>query len=250
MPLDHFPRRTSSLIAVILAVVGGWNSCPAQPPALGGQAFQRGDGGRITAVDIRRLAIGDQVTTLVTGRTTGPVWGDSVYTLDSDLASAAVHAGLVRPDETKAVRVHVIAPPATFGAAQRNGVASRPWGAYPTAFLLQPVVVAAAVPPRPTTFGLPGVIGRLEVGESMTLPVTGSDRGSLWGTDRYTGDSSLEAAAVHAGAVRVGERATVTVTRVPPLDRYEGSSRNGVRSGGWGSYPSCFTVERRPDGVR
>ena len=44
-------------------------------------------------VAIQSLSIGDRVTMPVRGRKTGAVWGDAVYTLDSDPSTAAVHAG-------------------------------------------------------------------------------------------------------------------------------------------------------------
>ena len=89
--------------------------------------------------DIRRLAIGDRVTIQITGRSNGPVWGDSVYTLDSDVGSAAVHAGLLRVGETKAIKVWIVPAPGSFAEADRNGVQSRKWGAFHTAFIIQVV---------------------------------------------------------------------------------------------------------------
>jgi ElaB/YqjD/DUF883 family membrane-anchored ribosome-binding protein len=81
-------------------------------------------------------------------------------------------------------------------------------------------------------------------GKSFLYEVTGSTQGPVWGTDVYSSDSSL-AAAVHAGALRRGERGVV---RVEVLDRmpasFQGSNRHGVRSGPWqGSYPA-FRVSR------
>lgn len=90
------------------------------------------------SVDLRRLAIGDQVTTPVTGRANGGIWGDAVYTLDSDPGVAAVHAGLVAIGETKTIKVWVVPSPGRFTAANRHGVQSRPWGPYHAAFFMQP----------------------------------------------------------------------------------------------------------------
>ena len=44
--------------------------------------------------------IGGRFYYLVTGDVDGPLWGTDVYTSDSSLAKAAVHAGLVKPGET------------------------------------------------------------------------------------------------------------------------------------------------------
>jgi hypothetical protein len=60
----------------------------------------------------------------------GGVWGTDVYTLDSALALAAVHAGALRPGQTGVVRVTLVGPVAGFHASIRNGVSSGAYGAY------------------------------------------------------------------------------------------------------------------------
>jgi hypothetical protein len=70
----------------------------------------------------------------VTGVATGSVWGTDVYTTDSTLATAAVHAGVLKAGQTAVVRVKIVAPPATFEGSTRNGVTTGPWGAYPGAY--------------------------------------------------------------------------------------------------------------------
>ena len=87
--------------------------------------------------DIRQLAIGDQVTLQITGRAEGFVWGDAVYTLDSNIGTAAVHAGLLKAGETKAIKVWIVPAPSAFVAAERNGIQSGKWGKYHTAFFMQ-----------------------------------------------------------------------------------------------------------------
>jgi hypothetical protein len=59
------------------------------------------------------------------------VWGTDVYTLDSNLGAAAVHAGLVQPGKSAVVSVRVIASPVQFVGSFRNGVGSAPYGNYP-----------------------------------------------------------------------------------------------------------------------
>jgi thiol-disulfide isomerase/thioredoxin len=206
-----------------------------------------GDPGRITHVDIRRLEIGDQVTLRVTGRSGGPIWGDSMYTLDSDLGTAAVHAGLLRIGEPGRIKVWVVPPPPSFGEASRHGILSRKWGPFRAAMVLQAVskpTASARLPCCPPVNR--NAVGDLPVGRSKTVMVTGSDKGPVWGTDTYTGDSRLEVAAVHAGLLQVGQRGEVVVTRTNPPDRFEGSVRNGVRSGSWGRYFSAYTIEPSP----
>jgi hypothetical protein len=68
--------------------------------------------------------------------------------------------------------------------------------------------------------------------------------GSVWGTDVYTADSALALAAVHAGAVQMGETAVVKVTMLPARANYVGSTRNGVTTQPYDQYPASFSVKR------
>lgn len=81
-------------------------------------------------------------------------------------------------------------------------------------------------------------------GTTYYFRVTGAPDGSVWGTDVYTGDSSLPSAAVHAGAVKAGETVVVRVTVMPPLAHYQGSVRNGVTSHDFGRFGTAYRVDR------
>ncbi len=72
--------------------------------------------------------------------------------------------------------------------------------------------------------------------------VTGVAEGQVWGTDTYTRDSSLGAAAVHAGLLKPGESAVLRVTVVPALPSYQGSTRNGVTTSDYGDFPHCWRL--------
>jgi len=68
------------------------------------------------------------------GLLNGIVWGSDIYTFDSTLALAAVHAGVLKPGQTKVIGVTILGPQDSFGSSTRNGVMSNNWGAYPAAF--------------------------------------------------------------------------------------------------------------------
>lgn len=70
----------------------------------------------------------------VTGDVNGPLWGTGVYTGDSTLAAACVHAGLLAPGETRIVKVVVEAPLPQYQGSVRHGVTSHDFGRYGTAF--------------------------------------------------------------------------------------------------------------------
>lgn len=101
--------------------------------------------------------------------------------------------------------------------------------------LLDQGFLAADAPPTMTGLCDP-------VGSAFYFRVRGSAQGSLWGTDVYTGDSSLAAAAVHAGLVAVDETQIVKVTVVQPLTQYQGSQRHGVTSHNFGRFGSAYRL--------
>jgi hypothetical protein len=80
------------------------------------------------------------------------------------------------------------------------------------------------------------------VGATYYFRVRGVPEGPLWGTDIYTGDSSLGVAAVHTGLVKVDESAIVKVTVVAPLPQYQGSLRHGVTSHNFGRYGTAYRL--------
>jgi hypothetical protein len=72
----------------------------------------------------------------VRGTANGVIWGTKVYTSDSPLAAAAVHAGILKPGQTGVVQVKIVAPPAAYQGSTQNGITSQPWGAWPGAYEL------------------------------------------------------------------------------------------------------------------
>jgi hypothetical protein len=64
----------------------------------------------------------------------GTLWGTDTYTLDSALAAAVVHAGVVKDGKEGVVRLKIVPSPASFTGSTRNGVSSHNYGAYPAAY--------------------------------------------------------------------------------------------------------------------
>ena len=83
-----------------------------------------------------------------------------------------------------------------------------------------------------------------DIGKTFTFKVTGVASGSLWGTDSYTTDSTLGMAAVHCGLLQPGQTGTVKVTMLPGQAVYQGSTRFGVTSSGYGQYPASYRVHK------
>ena len=82
-----------------------------------------------------------------------------------------------------------------------------------------------------------------DIGKVLLFEVTGSDEGSIWGTGLYTSDSHLATAAVHAGALKVGQKGVVRVTIMPGQPIYKGTTKNGVESSPYGAWHVSFKVE-------
>jgi hypothetical protein len=89
------------------------------------------DPGNLTTYQGR---IGETLAFRVTGAAGGTIWGTDVYTTDSQLSMAAVHAGVLKLGETGIVRVKMVPSPPAFAGTARNGIASHPFGPYPAAF--------------------------------------------------------------------------------------------------------------------
>ncbi len=73
----------------------------------------------------------------VTGSTSGPVWGTDVYTEDSMLAVAAVHAGVLKPGEQGVVRVRILPGRQSYQASTRHGVTSHTWGRWDASYSVE-----------------------------------------------------------------------------------------------------------------
>jgi len=78
---------------------------------------------------------------------------------------------------------------------------------------------------------------------TFELDVVGHDMCPVWGSNPYTDDSCLATAAVHAGALKAGERGTVTVRLLPGLPAYPASMANGIQTRPYGAWSHAFRIE-------
>lgn len=179
----------------------------------------------------------------VVGSTDGSVWGSGIYTDDSDIGTAAVHAGLLQAGQRDVLYVAVMPGMSSYEGSKRNGVNSSSYQTWPGSYRF-------VLPPEGVRLGFKA-IGRDcakyrgEVGKTISIPlVIGDIDGPVWGSGVYTDDSSIGAAAVHAGILKPGEAGSVLVKILPGREKYEGSTENGVTSRGYGPWQGSFEFVR------
>ena len=78
--------------------------------------------------------IGKSFLFKVTGGPHGSLWGTGTYTTDSNLAAAAMHAGVLKLGESGIVQVKIIASPPSFAGSMQNGLTSSGYGVYGGAY--------------------------------------------------------------------------------------------------------------------
>src|SRR4029077_5245068 len=78
------------------------------------------DAARLVQMGAMRGHRDTSVVVQVVGSASGNVWGTGTYTDDSSIATAAVHAGLLKPGEIGLVRVHVDGAHERYAASEGN----------------------------------------------------------------------------------------------------------------------------------
>lgn len=176
------------------------------------------------------------------------VWGSDVYTADSSICTAAVHAGLITIDAGGTVTIELRPGRPLYGNSDRNGVTTSVYGGFGKSFVFPAAnsdnAVKEADEVTPVTWDITTVMLSFEPGKKVKFkcPANGSAK-KIWGTDVYTGDSSICTAAVHAGVITLDQGGLVTIELKPGQTSYKGTTRNGVTSIDYGSYGASFSVK-------
>lgn len=196
---------------------------------------------------------------------TGGLWGTDVYTGDSTICGAAIHAGAI-PRTGGVVSVQIQPGRPAYRGSIRYGVQSYDYGQYGSSFQVllpqgqQPAAAVApqqpaGVAPQPAVATVPQAIeagcsfnatqiqDALGTAHLVSCPAGCGGQGGLWGTDVYTGDSAICSAAVHAGLIQPnGGYVVVVLEQGRPA--YRGSTRYGIQSHDYGSYRISFRLQR------
>ncbi len=124
-----------------------------------------------------RNRVGSVFEFTVTGASGGAVWGTDVYTDDSSVARAAVHAGVLAVGETKTVTVTILPGQPSYPASTRNGVSSSSWGSWSGSYSFAgagavTTGTAVAATARPAVApGYTAVTTTLAAGGRFVLPI-------------------------------------------------------------------------------
>jgi len=179
----------------------------------------------------------------VTGATGGFVYGSDPYTLDSRLATVAVHAGALKVGQSGIIEVEIIESPPAFTGSTANGVTTSPYGPWNQgAFHIKGVTIEKGQGDgRPLLLPEPGNLNPFagQVGTKLAVRVTGGVGGLVYGSGPYSVDSNLAAAAVHAGVLKVGQTGVVEVEIIASPPDFAGATAHGVTSLPW-SRPSAY----------
>lgn len=225
---------------------------------------------------------GDTQVILCPAQCMGPlVWGTDVYADDSAICVAARHAGVYDGEEDTFVLLEFLPGQKGYRGSEKHGITTHHWGTWPRSFAVhalnagtsarsmrsrsaaedQPQVAAAPFGIRAASAPVEedNKVGRNQavdcslrgdelpgnVGTRHTIRCpSGCNTERVWGSGPYTDDSSVCAAAIHAGAIPLNEGGLVRVVKEGPLKNAKASAAHGVESQAWRYWPRSFRVEK------
>ena len=76
----------------------------------------------------KRGKVGEVYGYNITGSTEGTVWGDGIYSDDSNIAKAAVLEGKCKIGENRLVCIKIIESKSSYGSCTKNGISTSSWG--------------------------------------------------------------------------------------------------------------------------
>ena len=167
------------------------------------------------------------------------VWGTDVYTDDSSVCTAAVHAGLIALNTGGSVVIEIRPGRESYLGYLRNGVRTGSYDSWSGSFVF---TGERAVNGTQTTtnWGTTASNHRGQNGQRFTYncPGNGSPH-NVWGTGIYTDDSSVCTAAVHHGLIGFNGGSVAIEIRAGQSS-YRGSSHHDVQSLNFGAFSGSF----------
>ena len=153
-------------------------SGPAPAPSASGTAIVLDCDDRADEGALEGVRTGERATVICpagcsSGRT---VWGTDVYTDDSSVCRAAVHAGVVGLHQGGAATLTILPGESSYLGTERNGVRTVPYGSWDRSFALDRALGAepGSAPPARTTLTVHATT--VEAGDLVTVEFAGGSR--------------------------------------------------------------------------
>ena len=70
----------------------------------------------------------------VTGSTSGSVWGSLIYTHDSRIGRAAIHAGRVSVGQTAVLTIMMLPGQSSYASTTQNGITTSSYGSWSASY--------------------------------------------------------------------------------------------------------------------
>jgi len=192
----------------------------------------------------------ETITCKCPSKVTGTIYGSNPYTADSNPCKAAKHAGV---DISKPITLKSYSGCRAYKSSVRNGVLSTRWGKYDTSFIIPGKPLDDCVPTArhggvlSRSGGRCGPTFKYIRGQRYSCTCNRKGAGSVWGSHPYTADSAICKAAFHAGVLTGPGK--VTVREAPGCSKYAGTTKNGIKTSGWGQYPKSYVFEQAGKGL-
>jgi hypothetical protein len=167
------------------------------------------------------------------------VWGTDVYSSDSPICIAAIHAGVLQAGRPGLVTILVASGADRFTGSARNGVTTKDYGPNTTSYTFDRSGAPGQLDWSTTALSIPAVF---TASIFVACPGGGAMTSQIWGSDVYNEDSSICTAALHAGLITRASGGNFFVTRDTGLKNYEAVDRNGVKSTVWSGGTASFKV--------
>jgi hypothetical protein len=198
---------------------------------------------------------------------THPIWGTDTYHEDSSICWSGLHAGLLSREQGGSLYVEFGPDASPYRASNRNGVRTEDYtvgvrGSFRLSAATGSSLTVDVEKAKPVATTPPLTGGRridwwtkgnqlrdgsvpnegsgqpkYQIGDRVLVNCAGQaffPGGGLWGTDRYTLDSTVCAAGIHAGVSTLQRGGSFYVEFTPDAGSYSSTDHNGIRSGEFG----------------
>jgi hypothetical protein len=168
----------------------------------------------------------------------GSVYGTDLYTDDSPVCVAAVHAGVLQRGAAGAVTIVIGAEAPSFRGSRQHEVQSEDYASRYASMQFDTGGPPAQIDWVTTAHFPQEFTGTVVV----TCPPNGITSNKIWGTDVYADDSLICVAAVHAGVITLAAGGPVAVTGAPGEASYSSSTNHGITSQRYDAWDASFRV--------